>query len=83
MEGAHTGPVREELQPVRRTPFGEVCGELSPVEGTSRWSRGMSVRSPPPLRRKEWQRQSVMKRPQPPFPTPLYLSERGGSGNWE
>jgi len=44
---AHAGAVHEELQPVGRTRIGEVCGELSPVRGTSRWSRG-SVRSPPP-----------------------------------
>jgi len=29
-----------------RTHVGEVCGELSPVRGTSHW--GKSVRSPPP-----------------------------------
>jgi len=36
---AHTGAVREELQPMGRTYVGEVCGELSPVGGTPRWSR--------------------------------------------
>jgi len=40
MEGTHTGAVREELQPMGRTHIEEVCGELSPARGTSRWSRG-------------------------------------------
>ena len=39
--------VPEELQPVGRTHVGEVHGELSPVGGTPRWSRG-KVRSPAP-----------------------------------
>jgi len=37
VEGTHIGTVHEELQPVGRT---HVCGELSPVRGTSCWSRG-------------------------------------------
>jgi len=51
VEGTHTGAVREELQHVERTHIGEVCGELSPMRGTSRWSRGR-VRGVFPLRRK-------------------------------
>jgi len=40
VEGTHAGAVHEELQPMGRTHIGEVCGELSPVRGTSRCSRG-------------------------------------------
>ena len=47
MEGTHAGAVCEELQPVGRTHVGEVCGGLSAMGGTPRWSRG-GVRSPPP-----------------------------------
>ena len=35
VEGTHAGTVHEELQPIGRTH-----GELSPVKGTPRWSRG-------------------------------------------
>ena len=38
--GTQAGAVCEELQPVGRTHVGEVRGELSPVGGTSCWSRG-------------------------------------------
>jgi len=38
--GTHSGAVREELQPIGRIHIGEVCGELSPVRGIYRWSRG-------------------------------------------
>jgi len=38
--GIHNGAVREGLQPLGRTHTEEVCGELSPVRGTSHWSRG-------------------------------------------
>jgi len=48
MEGAHTGAVCEELQPMGRTHVGEVCGELSPMRGTFMLEQGQSVRSPPP-----------------------------------
>ena len=48
MRRTHTGAVHEGLQPVGRTHIGEVRGELSPVRGTSRWSRGSVLRSPPP-----------------------------------
>jgi len=54
------GAVREELHPVGRTHVGEVCAELSPVGGTFMLEQGQSVRSPP-LRRKQQQRQRVMK----------------------
>jgi len=40
VEGTHAEAVHEELQPMGRTHIGEVCGELSSVRGTSRWSRG-------------------------------------------
>jgi len=36
----HAGAVCEELHAGGRTHIGEVCGELSPVRGTSCWSRG-------------------------------------------
>ena len=45
-EGLHTvgrsrtAAVREELQPLGRIHVGEVCGELSPMDGTSQWGRG-------------------------------------------
>jgi len=39
-EGPTLGQFVEELQPVGRTHFGEVCGGLSPVRGTPRWSKG-------------------------------------------
>jgi len=42
----HAGAVREELQPTGRAHIAEVCGELSPVRGTSCWSKG---RVPAPL----------------------------------
>jgi len=48
-----------------RAHVGEVCGELSPVSpvrGTSCWSRGR-VWGVLPLRTKEWQRQHVMNWP--------------------
>jgi len=38
--GTNTGAVCEGLHPVGRTHIGEIHGELSPVRGTSRWSRG-------------------------------------------
>lgn len=38
--GTHVGEVSEELQPVGRIDVEEVNGELSPVGGTPRWSRG-------------------------------------------
>ena len=38
----------EGLQPMERTHAGEVCGGLSPVGGTPRWSRGRARSSPPP-----------------------------------
>ena len=60
-----------------RIHVGEVCGELSPVRGTSRWSR-WRVWGVLPLRRKERQRQRVMNWPQPPFPVPLCHSGGGG-----
>jgi len=40
MEGIHVGAALEELQPVGRTYIGDVCGELSPMRWTSRWSQG-------------------------------------------
>jgi len=40
MRRTHAGAVHEELQLMGRTHIGEVRGELSPVRGTSRWSRG-------------------------------------------
>ena len=52
--GTHTGVGREELQPMGRTHAGDVCGELSPVRGTSTLGQGKSVR------RKDRQRQRVM-----------------------
>jgi len=53
------GHFSEELHPVGRTQVGEVHGELSRMGGTSRWSRKECEESSS-LRRKEWQRQSVM-----------------------
>jgi len=44
----HTGAVHEDLQPVDRTHFGEVCGELFPVRGTFTPEQGKSMRRPPP-----------------------------------
>ena len=64
--------VHEGLQPVGRTHVGEVCGELSPVRGTPRWSRGRVWGVLPP-RSKEQQRH-VMNWPQPPFPILLCCS---------
>jgi len=58
-EGTHTGAVRGEWQPTERTHIGEICGGLSPFEGTPRWSRGRES-GVLPLRRKEEQRQCVM-----------------------
>jgi len=60
VEGTHAGAVCEELQPMGRTHFEEVRGELSPVIGTFTLERGKNARSPP-LRDKEQQRQHVMK----------------------
>jgi len=54
MEGAHTGAISEELQPVGRIHSGEVFGELSPVRGAFTLEQGKSVR------RKEQQRQHVV-----------------------
>jgi len=45
-------PVPEGLHPVGTTHIGAACAELSPVRGTSRWSRGR-VKRVLPLRRKE------------------------------
>jgi len=47
-EGTHAEAVGEELQPVGRIHFGEVCGELFPMRGTIMLEQGKSVRSPPP-----------------------------------
>ena len=66
----HAGAVHEDLQPMARTHIGEVCGELSPVRGTSHWSRGR-MWEVLPLRRKDGQRQRVMNSLQSPFPVPL------------
>uniref|UniRef100_A0A8C0C1L8 Amyloid beta precursor protein binding family A member 1 n=1 Tax=Buteo japonicus TaxID=224669 RepID=A0A8C0C1L8_9AVES len=46
-EGTHAGAVREKLQPVGRIHIEEVHGGLSPMGGTTHWSRGR-VMSPPP-----------------------------------
>jgi len=40
VEGTHTEAVCEELELVGRTHIEEFCGELSPMRGTSLWSRG-------------------------------------------
>jgi len=40
VEGTHAGTISQELQPVGRTHIRAGCGELSPVRGTSCWSRG-------------------------------------------
>jgi len=40
IDGTHAGAVCEELQYMGRTHVGEISGELSPVRGTSCWSRG-------------------------------------------
>jgi len=47
MEGTHTGAVREELQPVGRTHISEVHGRLSPMRGSSCWSREECEESSP------------------------------------
>jgi len=61
-----------------RTHIGEVCGELSPVRGTSTLEQWQSVRSPPPeeegAAETKCGEQTVT--PIPHTPTPLGVGRR-------
>ena len=80
-EGTYDGADCEQLQPVGSTHTKEVHVGLFPIDGTLCWSRAKAWVLLP-LRTKEWQREHVMNRPQPPFPVLLHHLG-GGSGENE